>query len=247
MSGRSRAAAAIAWLVALGLLASPGSSAIAAERVATGRPSPAEIKPDITWKKIPFGARRKRQMAAYSRRHYGDREWRLTDPQVIVEHYTDGTSFDSAWNTFAADSPHLGELPGTCAHFIIDTDGTIYQLVNLGIRCRHAVGMNWTAFGIEHVGTNARGILDNHRMMRASLRLTSWLMLKYGINLGNVIGHAETLESPYHHEQVASWRCSTHADWNRHEMRIYRRRLKRVAGHLDVPLGAGPRWVDSGC
>ena len=84
-------------------------------------------------------------------------------------------------------------------------------------------------------------------MMRASLRLTSWLMLRYGINLGNVIGHAETLESPYHHERVASWRCSTHADWNRREMRIYRRRLKRVAGNLGVPLGAGPRWVDSGC
>jgi len=247
MTGRSRAAAAIAWLVLIGLLAAPASSAIAAERAAAAPPSPAEIKPEIVRKKIPFGARRKRQMAAYSRRHYGDREWRLSDPQVIVEHYTDGTSFDSAWNTFAADSPHLGELPGTCAHFIIDTDGTIYQLVNLGIRCRHAIGMNWTAFGIEHVGTDARGILDNHRMMRASLRLTSWLMLKYGINLGNVIGHAETLESPYHHERVASWRCSTHADWNRREMRIYRRRLKRVAGNLGVPLGAGPRWVDSGC
>jgi N-acetylmuramoyl-L-alanine amidase len=210
-------------------------------------PDPGAIKPEIEWKKIPFGAKRKRQMAAYSRRHYGERTFELTDPKVVVQHYTAGTSFDSAWNHFAANGTHLGEKPGVCAHFLIDTDGTVYQLVNLAIRCRHAIGMNWTAIGIEHVGTNARGILDNRRMMRASLHLTSWLMLRYGINVGNVIGHAEILQSRYHRERYESWRCSTHADWNHGEMRIYRRRLKRVAQRLGVPLGAGPDWVDSGC
>jgi beta-N-acetylhexosaminidase len=210
-------------------------------------PDPGAIKPEIEWKKIPFGAKRKRQMAAYSKRHYGERTYELTNPKVVVEHYTSGTSFDSAWNHFAANGTHLGEKPGVCAQFIIDTDGTVYQLVNLAIRCRHAIGMNWTAIGIEHVGTNAPGILDNRRMMRASLRLTAWLMLRYGIDVGNVIGHAEILQSRYHREAYESWRCSTHADWDRDEMRIYRRRLKRVAQRLGVPLGAGPRWVGSGC
>jgi beta-N-acetylhexosaminidase len=220
---------------------------LAGAPAASAAPSPADVKPAIVWKKIPFGAKRKRQMAAYSERHYGERTWRLTDPQVVVEHYTDGTSFDSAWNTFAANGRHLGEYPGVCSHFLIDTDGTIYQLVNLGIRCRHAIGMNWTAIGIEHVGTNARDILQNGPMMHASLRLTVWLMARFGISWGNVIGHAEILESPYHHERYASWRCSTHADWNHREMRIFRRRLKRTARRLDVPVGHGPRWVDSGC
>jgi N-acetylmuramoyl-L-alanine amidase len=210
-------------------------------------PDPGAIQPEVEWKKIPFGAKRKRQMAAYSKRHYGERTYELTNPKVILQHYTSGTSFDSAWNHFAANGTHLGEKPGVCAHFIIDTDGTVYQLVNLSIRCRHAIGMNWTAIGIEHVGTNARGILDNRRMMRASLRLTSWLMLRYRINVGNVIGHAEILQSRYHRERYEEWRCSTHADWNHGEMRIYRRRLKRVADRLGVPLGAGPDWVDSGC
>ncbi len=210
-------------------------------------PDPGQIKPEIEWKKIPFGAQRKRQTAAYSRRHYGERRYELTNPKVILQHYTSGTSFDSAWNHFAANGTHLGEKPGVCTHFIIDTDGTVYQLVNLSIRCRHAIGMNWTAIGIEHVGTNARGILDNRRMMRASLRLTAWLMLRYGINVGNVIGHAEILQSRYHRERYEDWRCSTHADWNHGEMRIYRRRLKRVAQRLGVPIGAGPDWVDSGC
>jgi hypothetical protein len=72
-------------------------------------------------------------------------------------------------------------------------------------------------------------------------------MSRYGISWGNVIGHAETLQSPFHHERYDDWRCMTHADFNRGEMRIYRRRLTRVAGRLDVPIGAGPHWVDSGC
>ncbi len=210
-------------------------------------PSPREVMPEIEWKKIPFGARRKRQMAAYSRRHYGERTWELTSPKVLVQHYTAGTSFDGAWNHFAANGTHLGEKPGVCAQFLIDTDGTIAQLVNLRIRCRHAIGMNWTAIGIEHVGTNARDILDNRRMMRASLRLSAWLMLRYGISIGNVIGHAEILRSPYHRERYRDWRCSTHADWDRSEMRIFRRRLRRTAERLGVPVGAGPQWVDSGC
>ena len=233
---------AIALAVAGVVLVAPGPGAIA-----VGPRTPADVRPAIVWKKIPFGARRKRQMAAYSRRHYGERTWELTDPKVVVEHYTDGTSFDSAWNHFASNATHLGEKPGVCAHFIIDTDGTIYQLVNLRIRCRHAIGMNWTAIGIEHVGTSAADILGNRTMMSASLRLTAWLMLRFGVHIGDVIGHAETLQSPYHQELYGDWRCSTHADWNRAEMQIYRRRLRRTARRLDVPLGAGPNWVDPGC
>ena len=231
---------ALALLVAGPLLLAVAPAASAVVR-------PGDVKPAIAWKRIPFGAKRKRQTAAYSKRHYGDRTWHLTGPRVVVEHYTDGTSFDSAWNTFAANAKHLGEYPGVCAHFLIDTDGTIHQLVNLGTRCRHAIGMNWTAIGIEHVGTDARDILRNGAMMRASLRLTVWLLARYGISWGNVIGHAEILQSPYHRERYVSWRCSTHADWNRREMKVYRKRLKRVAARLDVPIGAGPRWVDQGC
>lgn len=215
--------------------------------VAVEPPAPGDVRPAIVWDKIPFGAKRKRQTAGYSERHYGERTYELVDPKVVVIHYTDGTSYEPAWNHFASNASHLGEKPGVCAHFLIDTDGTISQLLNLGIRCRHAIGMNWTAIGIEHVGTSAEEILDDRAMMRSSLRLTAWLMLRYGIDIGNVIGHAEILQSPFHHERYEDWRCLTHADWNRREMRAYRRRLERMAERLDVPVGDGPNWVDSGC
>ena len=217
-------------------------------------PAPMEVratgtirKPPVRWKPIPFGAKRRAEMAAYSKRHYGRRTWHLRHPKVIVEHYTDGTTFSGAWNTFATNSRHNGELPGTCAHFIVDRDGTIYQLVPLGVRCRHAIGMNWTAFGIEHVGTSDKMVLGDHAQMRSSLRLTLWLMHTYGITIGNVIGHAETLESPHHHELYPSWRCMTHADFPHWAMHQYRHRLRALATKRGMAVGPPPAWVKSGC
>ena len=79
---------------------------------------------------IPFGDNRKREMRAYARRHYGIDDFRLR-PRVIVEHFTASNSFASAFNTFASNTPdvELGELPGVCAHYLIDRDGTIARLV----------------------------------------------------------------------------------------------------------------------
>ena len=201
-------------------------------------------KPPIVQRPIPYGAQRKAEMAAYSKRHYGTAQWRLIDPKVIVEHYTAGDTFASAYNTFAPDhaDSELHELPNVCAHFVIDKDGTIYQLVPLTIRCRHTVGLNYTAIGIEHVGRSATGILSNRRQMAASLALTRWLMARFHITRRNVIGHAESLDSPYHRERYRPWRCMTHSDWLRPDMKVYRRRLRDLARRDSVPGGASPAW-----
>ncbi len=206
-------------------------------------------KPEIVLKPIPFGAARKAETAAYAQRHYGLDTWKLVRPRVIVEHYTASNSFSSAYATFASDTAdsELHELPGVCAHFVIDTDGTIYQLVSLTTMCRHTVGLNYTAIGIEHVGTSDGQILGNPRQMHASLRLTVWLMHRFGIELRNVIGHNESLTSPYHHERYAAWRCQTHGDWTRADMNVYRGRLAVLASRYGVPLGPAARPVDPHC
>jgi beta-N-acetylhexosaminidase len=196
------------------------------------------VKPPIVSKPIPFGAARRAETASYAMRHYGLATWRLVHPHVIVEHYTASDSFSSAWNTFASDAPdpELHELPGTCAHFVIDRDGTIYQLVPLTTICRHTVGLNWTAIGIEHVGTSDAEILQNPRQLQASLQLTLWLMSRFGISLPNVIGHSESLTSPYHHELYAPWRCQTHGDWTHADMTTYRARLAGLARTENVSI-----------
>jgi N-acetylmuramoyl-L-alanine amidase len=240
-SARLRSAAAVS--VASILVAACGAGAV------SSRPAAHVPRPQIVSKLIPFGAKRRAEMAAYAKRHYGVDRWRLEHPHVIVEHYTGSNSFESAYATFASDTPdvELGELPGTCAHFIVDRDGTIYQLVRLNTMCRHTVGLNWTAFGIEHVGTSDRQILDNSAQLSASLSLTLWLMNTYAIQLRNVIGHNESLTSPYHRENYHPWRCQTHGDWRRADMQIYRAALARRARRLGVPLGPSARPVTSHC
>jgi hypothetical protein len=225
-------------------LASPSAAVVATDPLA---PDVAALRPPIVWKPIPYGDRRRHQMAAYSRRHYGRWRWKLDAPVAIVEHYTTGTTWQGAWNTFASNSKHLGEYPGTCTHFIVHTDGTIYQLASLGIRCRHTIGMNQLSIGIEHVGRSDAEVLRNGSQMRSSLRLTLWLVARFGIEIRNVIGHGESLQSPLRYERYASWRCMTHSDMSRSAMITYRGRLRDRARAADVPVGPAPAWVDIGC
>jgi N-acetylmuramoyl-L-alanine amidase len=183
--------------------------------------------PPIVRDYIPFPAKRKREMRAYARRHYGLDTALLKDPKVIVEHVTVTTTFQATFNTFAPDvaDPELHELPGVCSHYVIDRAGKVHQLVPLRLMCRHTVGLNWTAIGIEHVGMSDAQVLGDARQMRASLRLTRWLQARFGIATKNVIGHAESLSSPYHHERVKALRRQTHGDWAHADMVVYRRKL----------------------
>jgi beta-N-acetylhexosaminidase len=227
-----------------------GAVAVALVLASTVLAAPATApKPPIVWKPIPMSAARLAETAAYSERHYGSRTWRLERPRVIVEHYTASRSFASTWSAFASDAPdpELREKPGVCAHFVVDRDGTIYQLVRLGVRCRHTVGLNWTAIGVEHVGTSDGEVLGNPRQLAASIKLSLWLMSRYGIELGDVIGHAESLQSPYHRELYRAWRCQTHGDFARATMDRYRTRLARAATAAGVPLGRKVHRVRSAC
>jgi N-acetylmuramoyl-L-alanine amidase/Zinc carboxypeptidase len=186
--------------------------------------------PNVTRRPIPFGADRKADMRAYARRHYGIDGYRLRRPKVIVEHYTVTDSFQPVYDTFAPNVPdqELHELPGVCSHFVVDRDGTIYGLVPTTIMCRHTVGLNYTAIGIEHVGRSDAQVLGDARQMAASLRLTRMLQGRYGIATRNVIGHNESLSSPFHRERVERLRTQTHADFPKAAMDVYRRRLGRL-------------------
>jgi N-acetylmuramoyl-L-alanine amidase len=196
----------------------------APDRPALVAPAP---RPAIVESRIPFRATRKAEMRRYAIRHYGLARFTLVAPKVIVEHVTATSTYRAAWNTFAADVPdaELHELPGTCAHFLIDRQGVIHHLVSLTLMCRHTVGLNWTAIGVEHVGLSDGDVLGNARELRASVRLTRWLQGRYGIATRNVIGHNESLTSPYHHERVPRLRTQTHADMRHATMVRYRRLL----------------------
>ncbi|MDO8213457.1 N-acetylmuramoyl-L-alanine amidase [Conexibacter sp. CPCC 206217] len=187
-------------------------------------------RPAITRRFIPLTATRRSDTAAYAKRHYG-RATTEVQPHVIVEHWTENDSVDATWDTFAPNLPdvELYELPGTCSQFVIARNGRIVQLTPITFLCRHTVGLNWAAIGIEHVGYSDGEVLGNAAQLRASLRLTRWLRCRYEIPVRDVIGHAESLSSPFHRENVPALRTQTHSDMQSPAMRSYRAQL-RAAG-----------------
>ncbi len=216
-------------LLLLLIAAGSGGDWSSAQDVTDGKHRPAPVKrPEMVQRRIPYDAKRRREMAAYARRHYGIDTHRLVDPRVIVQHFTANDSFAATYDAFAHDDPdpEFGELPNVCAHFVVDRDGAIYQLVTMRWMCRHTVGLNYTAFGIEHVGRSDADVMGNKRQLAASLRLTRWLQCRYGIATRDVIGHSESLSSPHHTERVQRLKKQTHGDMTRATMRKYRARLR---------------------
>lgn len=191
-------------------------------------------RPPLIRKLVPFGKTRKRQTAAYGKRHYDSYSYRLR-PKTIILHYTAGGTWRSVWNYFAANrrDGEFGEKPGPVAHFIIGKDGKIYHLLGTLYRGRHCVGLNHRAIGIEFVqeaGPNghwaSRQILNRKKQVQAGLRLVRWLQKKYHIKTTLVYGHAFANKHPMFKE-LRGWR-NTHGDWPLKETKIFRARLKRM-------------------
>ncbi len=178
---------------------------------------------------IPFPASRQAEMADYSLRHSGSATAQLT-PTVIVLHYTAGGTWSSTRSSFASDVPNLGELPNVCAHYVVDQDGTVYQLVPTTIRCRHTIGLNDVAIGIEMVQAAGSGpawadqqILDRPAQVGAALALVRSLQSQYGIATNNVIGHAMANAALQFHD-LLGWH-NDHVDWQAADVAVFRSRL----------------------
>jgi murein peptide amidase A len=190
-------------------------------------------RPSMDRDPIPYGHRRKHEMAAYSKRHYGKRRWRLRNPRVIVLHFTASPSYRSAWEAFASNAPNMGELPGVCSHFVVGKKGRIHRLVRPGIRCRHTIGLNNRAIGVEMVQEGGRSshwadrrILHRRRQIHATLHLVGWLKERFGIRMRNVIGHAMANDNPYF-KDLEGWR-NDHTDWLPRDVRRFRHRLRTL-------------------
>jgi hypothetical protein len=187
-------------------------------------------KPEIRKMPIPYTKKRKRDMAAYSKRHYGAYKWRLLDPKLIVIHYAVAGSIGTIFNTFAPNRPDVefGELPGVCTHYAVGAGGGAVKFVPPTIRCRHVVGLNHVSIGIEHVGFSDSDILNRPAELNGSLRLVQWLRCRFGIPVSGVIGHNESLSSPYYRELDPRFRGKTHGDFNRASMERYRGELEKL-------------------
>lgn len=131
--------------------------------------SPAEspgTKPDVRGYPVQT-EERKVLMREYARAHYGIDDWRLTDPELIVVHYTGTDSDGYSLKVFAPD--RLAASRGDIAsggdvnvgvHYVIWRDGTVWSLLPEGDMGRHAIGYNHVALGIEMTGSSGDRITD---------------------------------------------------------------------------------------
>jgi N-acetyl-anhydromuramyl-L-alanine amidase AmpD len=113
---------------------------------------------------------------------------------MIILHWTGINSFESTWNYFnrtraeaeRKDLAAAGDV-NVSAHFLVDRDGTIYQLMPETWMARHCIGLNHVAIGIENVGDERFPLTD--AQAKADVALVRYLAAKYPIT--HLIGHME--------------------------------------------------------
>ena len=114
---------------------------------------------------------------------------------LIVLHITAGPSAQSAINTFKASvAPHR-----VSAHFCIDRDGAVYQLVDTVRTAWHASQVNSRSIGIEHAAIPERLPLTDAQYV-ASAALVAWLCAELQIpcDSDHVMGHNQASPADGH-------------------------------------------------
>ncbi|HEX4421702.1 MAG TPA: peptidoglycan recognition family protein [Kofleriaceae bacterium] len=159
--------------------------------------------PPIVQAPIRWTAERARLTLAYRRQHSDPTAADLTiAPHVIVLHYTAGGSAKATRGYFdnerieasRKDLARAGAV-NVSAHFLVDRDGTIYQLQPADRFARHCIGMNHIAIGIENVGDEARFPLTDAQVA-ADATLVRMLARQFPIT--HLLGHFEVMRFRNH-------------------------------------------------
>ena len=175
-----------------------------------------EAPPEIVDAPIAWSDAREKLTLAYRRAHSDPDATDLAiTPRAIVLHYTDGNSASSTISYFdqLEIEPARAELRragavNVSAHFVVDRDGTIYQLQPPTRFARHAIGMNHVAIGIENVGDGKKWPLTDAQVA-ADAALIRELAKRYPIT--HLLGHSEIehfRDHPYYVERDPSYRNS---------------------------------------
>ena len=151
----------------------------------------------IIQKPITFDDERIALTRQYRQEHYDIQSDSIEiEPQIVVLHWTEFAtleqSYDFMKNVRINNRPDIesgGDL-NVSAHFLVDRDGTIYQLMSDNWMARHVIGLNNVAIGIENVGgVNSVEDLTDHQVI-ANIALVQHLQKKF-TNIKHLIGHFE--------------------------------------------------------
>jgi hypothetical protein len=183
--------------------------------LSTERPLPElEI---IPWM-VPYTDLRRKLTVAYLEAHRGGEFTGdlVADstmvPQMVVVHWTGGPTAKSARYTFYAERQsnpsdyRSFNAVNLSAHFVVERDGTVYQLLEENAIGRHVIGLNHLSIGIENVG-DRRNLPLTDAQVEANAALIRHLYERHPIT--HVIGHYEYREMeghPYFQERLGYFR-----------------------------------------
>jgi len=145
---------------------------------------------------IIFNEERIQLTLGYLSDRYGlEKEVPTIIPKMIVLHWTYiptlQKSFDAFNNTnlpnWRPDIERASSL-NVSSQFLVDQDGTIYQLMPETTMARHVIGLNHCAIGVENVGGTENTPLTQDQL-NANIWLVKYLANKYDIEY--LIGHFE--------------------------------------------------------
>lgn len=109
---------------------------------------------------IAFPQQRIDMSLDYAQSHYGvEAENIEIIPRMIVLHWTAIGDLAGSFNAFdpislpsnRADIATAGQV-NVSIHFLVDRDGTVYQLMPENWMARHCIGLNYVSIGVENVG-----------------------------------------------------------------------------------------------
>lgn len=149
----------------------------------------------IVNKPINYSEERVRLSLEYLKDHHGLTQKTSTIvPKMIVLHYTAGGTVESNHKYF--NKTHLESARNTLkkqstlnvsSQYIVDRDGTIYQLMEPNMFARHTIGLNYCAIGVENIGSKKQPLTE--KQVAANAQLVRYLTKKYKIEY--LIGHSE--------------------------------------------------------
>lgn len=154
------------------------------------------LQPPILPAPINFDQTRIDLTRTYQDNHYGIKTNSIEIvPIMIVLHWTDTSNFTEAYLTFNATTldhsrPELNGELNVSAHFLIDRDGSIYQLMPDNWMARHVIGLNHCAIGIENIGGRHNQPNLTLAQAKANAFLVNYLKQKYP-TIVYLIGHSE--------------------------------------------------------
>lgn len=149
----------------------------------------------LVQKPISYTAERIELSKAYLKERHGiiQNDVKIT-PKIIVLHYTAGGTLESNFNYFNntrienARSLNKNQSPlNVSSQFLVDRDGTVYQLMPADRFARHIIGLNYCAIGVENIAKNEKDLTP--QQVLANIALVRYLKKHYPIEY--LIGHNE--------------------------------------------------------